>query len=384
MSLIAIKDDDPASTPSRVKPILKKRELSVSPYYKPTLEYLERLQVTQGDLRLESFPVLDWEREFLKNILRPSVTNAGLSIARGNGKTTFIAALAHACLSGPLKQKRADIVVVAASFGQARIAFEHILAFMGPKALDRKLYRVQDSSMKASITNLKTGSAIKCISSNPKSAHGLAPLFVIADEGAQWLRQTSESMRAALRTASGKIPNSKFIALGTLSSDSEHWFNKMFGPNGTADYALSFSNPKTDDIPLFDYQTQLNANPSMPYLPSLEKAIVKEAEDAQKDASLLASYKGYRLNMGVSDIVRQQLLSSETWKECEIDIGEKKGPCVWGIDLGDGAAMSSISCLYVESGTLFSLAAFPNDPNLEVRALKGWSRRLISAYVRQR
>ena len=33
--------------------------------------------------------------------------------------------------------------------------------------------------------------------------------------------------------------------------------------------------------------------------------------------------------MGVSDIVRQQLLSSETWKECEIDIGEKKGPCVW-------------------------------------------------------
>ena len=177
-------------------------------------------------------------------------------------------------------------------------------------------------------------------------------------------------MRSALRTAMGKIPNSKMICLGTLSSDETHWFNKMFGPKGTADYALSFANPKSEDLALFDYQTQLNANPSMIHLPSLEKIIKREALDAQKDPSLLASYKGYRLNMGVSDVVRQQLLGAETWKNCEIDIGIKEGKCVWGIDLGDGAAQSAISSYYVDSGTLCSMAAFPDDPNLEARALK--------------
>ena len=59
--------------------------------------------------------------------------DASLSLARGGGKSTFCAAIAAATVDvgGPLVQPRASNVVVASSFLQAKIAFDHVLAFMG-------------------------------------------------------------------------------------------------------------------------------------------------------------------------------------------------------------------------------------------------------------
>ena len=76
-----------------------------------------------------------------------AASNAGLSVARGNGKSTLTAAIATAAIAGPLAQSRADVVCVASSFTQARIIFEHVIAFMRPW-LEREptRWRIQDSS----------------------------------------------------------------------------------------------------------------------------------------------------------------------------------------------------------------------------------------------
>ena len=44
----------------------------------------------------------------------------------------------------------------------------------------------------------KTGARVRCIGSDPRRAHGLAPVLVLADEPAQHPETTGERMVAAL------------------------------------------------------------------------------------------------------------------------------------------------------------------------------------------
>ena len=198
-------------------------------------DYLSGLTVSQGGLAGQTFTVLPWQRRFVRSAFTAGIQSAALSVARGNGKTALLSGIACATLDGPLAVPRGETVIVASSFEQARIAFEHIMAFMADKLDDRARWKVWDTAQQARIEDRQTGARVRCIGSDPRRAHGLAPVLVLADEPSQWLETTGEKMVAALRTASGKQPHSRFVALGTRPADSEHWFAKML--SGGASYA---------------------------------------------------------------------------------------------------------------------------------------------------
>ena len=208
--------------------------------------YLAGLPVTQGAHVGEPFTVLPWERRFVRGAFARGVRSAALSIARGNGKTALAAGIASATLDGPLVVPRGETVIVASSFEQARIAFEHVAAFMGERIGDRKEWRCWDTAQQARLEHRQLGYRVRCLGSDPKRAHGLAPVLVLADEPAQWPSGTGERMRAALKTSLGKIPGSRFIALGTRPADPDHWFARML--DGGADYAQSHA-AAADDPP---------------------------------------------------------------------------------------------------------------------------------------
>ena len=71
----------------------------------------------------------------------PGVQSAALSVGRGNGKTALLSGIAAATLDGPLAAPRGESVIVASSFEQARIAFEHVIAFMGDKLADKRQWK---------------------------------------------------------------------------------------------------------------------------------------------------------------------------------------------------------------------------------------------------
>ena len=162
------------------------------------------------------------------------------------GSWSVLAGIAAATLDGPLAVPRGETVIVASSFEQARISFEHVLAFMGDKLADKRRWKVWDTCQHARIEDRQTGARARCIGSDPRRAHGLAPVPVLADEPAQWPPTTGESMLSALRTAAGKQRHSRFVALGTRPADSQHWFGKML--NGGADYAQTHA-ARADDRP---------------------------------------------------------------------------------------------------------------------------------------
>ena len=340
--------------------------------------YLSDLTITQGREAGESFVVLPWQRRFLRGAFAPGASTSALSVVRGNGKTALLSAVACATLNGPMMVPRGETLIVASSFMQATIAFEHAVAFLGDTLKDRKRWRLWRSGQLAKIEDKETGASIRCLGSDPKRAHGLAPSLVLADEPAQWPTSTGDRMVAALRTAAGKQPDSRFVALGTRPAAHDHWFSRML--TGGADYAQSHAAP--DDDPPFQRRTWKKANPSLDHMPDLEAAIRKEAEEARSDAMAFPQFRALRLNGGTSDAHEALLLEAGTWLSLEGE-AERAGPCVWGVDLGTSAAMSAISGYWPATGRLEVLAAFPHDPPLSERGLRdGVGRLYLNCYER--
>ena len=329
------------------------------------IRYLAGLRVTQGRLAGQPFEVLPWQRRFVRGAFRGGVQSAALSVARGNGKTALLSGIAAATLNGPLAVPRGETVIVASSFEQARIAFEHVIAFMGATLDDKDRWRVWDTAQQARVEDRKTGARVRCIGSDPRRAHGLAPVLVLADEPAQWPDTTGERMVAALRTAAGKQPHSRFVALGTRPADPEHWFSKMLA--GGADYAQTHA--AGDDDRKFQARTWRKANPSMKHLPDLEIAIRTEAKQAKQDPALLAAFDALRLNLGTMDVEAALLIDAGLWSACEGE-APADGPCMWGIDLGTSAAQSAVAAYWSSTGRLECIAAFPESPSLRERGLR--------------
>ena len=328
-------------------------------------DYLSGLTVSQGGLAGQTFTVLPWQRRFVRSAFTAGIQSAALSVARGNGKTALLSGIACATLDGPLAVPRGETVIVASSFEQARIAFEHVMAFMADKLDDRARWKVWDTAQQARIEDRKTGSRVRCIGSDPRRAHGLAPVLVLADEPAQWPETTGERMVAALRTAAGKQPHSRFVALGTRPADAEHWFSKLLV--GGCDYAQCHAARASD--PPFQRRTWAKANPSLAAMPDLESAIAREAGHARRDPSLLASFEALRLNLGTSDVEVSALLAPSTWARIE-GVADRDGPCTWGIDLGTSSAQSAVAAFWPATGRLEALAAFPSDPSFAERGLR--------------
>ena len=106
------------------------------------LSYLSGLTVSQGRLAGQPFTVLPWQRRFARGAFASGTQSAALSVARGNGKTALLSGIAAATLDGPLAVPRGETVIVASSFEQSRIGFEHVIAFMGDKLDDKGRWKI--------------------------------------------------------------------------------------------------------------------------------------------------------------------------------------------------------------------------------------------------
>ena len=181
-------------------------------------DYMEGLIIGQGREAGQNLKLYHWQKRFLRGAFGQPDDSA-FSAGRGSGKTTFVAAIAAACLDGPLIAPMAETLVVASSFDQGLVCFRFVLHFLGP-AIEKepRKWRIQDSANRATITNRDNGAMLSVLGSDPRRLHARAPLLILADEVAQWPENLLDRMLAALETSRGKIPNSRMMWLGTRAS----------------------------------------------------------------------------------------------------------------------------------------------------------------------
>lgn len=341
---------------------------------KALIGYVGGLTLGQGRYAGQPFPLLGWQRRFLLGAFREP-GDAALSLGRGGGKSTLVAAVGAAAVDvgGPLVEPMAATVIVASSFDQGRDAiFEHLLWFLRPSLEryghgPRGRFRVADTANRASVTDRETGASVRVIGCDPRRGHGLQPRLLIADEVAQWPREKVRPMLAALKTSRGKIPNSKMLWLGTRPALPEHPFQRALDGHGTG-FQLCYAAPR--EAPPFQRRTWKRANPGLDHLPDLEATIREEAQDARRDPDALASFRALRLNQGVDDVQRAVLLDADTWQAAAAlpEPERRSGEYVLGIDLGQNAAMSAAAA-YFRDGRLAACAVFPEIPGLLERGI---------------
>ena len=275
--------------------------------------YIGGLVVGQGRHAGQALRLLGWQRRFLAGAFGQD-GDAALSMGRGNGKTTFTAAIACAAVDvgGPLVEPMAETLLVASSFDQGLIAFRHILHFLAP-TLERygRRFRIQDSANRATIQDRETGALLRVLGSDPRRLHGAAPKLLLLDECAQWPPERVGPMLATLRTSRGKIPGSRALWLGTRPAGADHPFQRALDGHGVV-FSLSYQAPK--DAQPFRASTWRRANPGLAHFPDLESVIRSEAQDARRDPAALASFRALRLNQGVADTVSSVLIDADTWR----------------------------------------------------------------------
>ena len=341
------------------------------------LKYLKRLTCTQGHGAGSALKLFKWQRDFINGGFTPEVHKGVLSVARGAGKSGFLAAVATAFLDEPkLRSPRAEIPIVAATFTQGRILFDFALAYLlalyevteltSVKVDGKYIFRVQDTANNAAITHKPSGCKLFVRPGIPGRLHGLQPKIVFCDEPAQWDRTKSEGAYSALKTALGKIPQSRLFALGTRAKNPGHWFSQLLE---TADFSMVFA--AAEDDPIGRRSTWIKANPSVRRFKHLEQTIRSELKEAKADPASLASFRALRLNLGTSDVQELCALSPEAYKKfVETDqVPERLNSPVIAFDLSGGAAMVSASAYWPESYRLEVIAAFPEKDGLAARGL---------------
>lgn len=330
--------------------------------------FIERLILFQGRAAGLPFRLHSWQRRFLRGAYgQPD--DAGVSLGRGGGKSTFIAGIASATVApdGPLVEPNAETVVVAASFEQGKSAiFRAALTFLEQYIeTDRRSWRILDSPNHASIEYRPTGARLRVMGNKPRTLHGLQPKLLVLDEVAQWEPAQLEASLAALETSRGKVPGSKALWLGTRAAAAEHPFEKAL--QGGLGYAQVHAAREND--PPFQRRTWKKANPGLDHLPDLEAVIRREAARAKADPAALAHFQALRLNMGVADTIEALVLDASTWARVEGDAAPK-GPYVLGLDLSGSAAMTGAAAFFPATGLLEGLACFPAQPGLAERGLR--------------
>ena len=332
--------------------------------------FIEGLTIAQGERAGQRFQLLPWERQFLVGAFADDVDTAALSIARANGTTSLCAAIAAAAVVGPLAVQRGEVVAVASSLQQARLIFAYALDYLKPwRDAEPERWRVWDGVAAARIEDRQTGAALRCIGSDARRAHGLAPRLILADEPSQWPVNNSAKMFAALETAKGKIPDARLVALGTRPASGAGWFGRLLEGGQVGVYAQVHAAPA--DAAIGAPETWETANPSLPHFPALHAALERESARALADASLLPQFRSLRLNQGVADTESATLIEAGTWETVEADtLPPMSGPLILGVDLGGGAALTAAAAYWPDAGRLEAMAWFPSIPSLAERGLR--------------
>ena len=336
-----------------------------------TRRYIEGLPCPRGSGAGKPFRVLPWQSRFLKSVCDERPRISLLSIPRGNGKSTFIGAIAAAIVGGPLALDNVENIVISSTMDAAGYVFDAAKIMLGIAPNGKHpFFRARAVSNYQEIENLENGTVLKIAAASDVSNMGAGFQYALCDEVAFWRR--GEATFNVLKTSQGKIDDAQIICLGTrpLSSDTGHFYNKLLANPDYTKIVYDYTGP----APLSMAAVRA-ANPSYAAFPPLQKALKAELKEARKDADAAAAFRAFRLNDGSAyDLskVEDGLIDLETWKAvCETDAASMpgaQGPFVAGLDLGGAMSWTAAALYWPGTGLLIARAWMPSFPTIETRA----------------
>lgn len=281
-------------------------------------------------MRLEAF-----QKRFIVAVFdnpNRATRRAYLSIARKNGKSALIAAIALAFVVGPEQVLNSQVVVGARSRDQAAIIFKLCVKILDLSPTLKGLAKATPSEK--ILTGLVSNVEFKSIAAEGKTAHGLSPLVAILDEVGQ-VRGPHDDFVEAIETAQGAYDAPILFAISTQArSDADMFSQWIDDAEASADPSI-VSHVYAADIEadLGDKKAWRAANPALASFRSIDD-VASQALRAQRMPAFENSFRNLTLNQRVTRHVT--LVSPTVWKQCngpvDLDLF-RRVPVFGGLDL---------------------------------------------------
>ena len=311
-------------------------------------------RVPDGILAGKPFRLDEWQVRFLRDALAPGTREAGLSVARKNGKSGLVASLLLSFLVGPLHHPGWRGVVASVTGELAKELRHQVQAISEtvttPLPLD---IRVSPTPGRVYGPNR---SRLDFLSADKSTGHALGANLVVIDE-AGLLEESKRALWSALYSCiSGR--NGRVVCI-SIQAD-----GPMFREIRERSKELSTSRwheytPSDPRCRVDDRRAWQQANPGLATgIKSLEYMVDMAAKAAATPADQ-AFFRAHDLNLPQAPN-RETVCSPEDWDECEqADLPERDGQCVVGVDLGGSASMTAAAAVWPTSGRMELWAAFP-------------------------
>jgi len=308
------------------KPSTRKRQAS---WRRPGLSRSERvirfvqsLKVTAGDGAGKRFRLRPWQKDIIRKVYDPVdedgcrlVRTALLTMARKNGKSGLVAALALAHLCGPEAESRGQVFSAAVDRSQASILYREMkaMALASPELAARIIIR----DFNKEITDVETGSVYVALSADAHNKHGFSTSFVAYDELAQ---APDRRLFDVLETSTGARKEPLVWIISTQTSDPKHIMSEL------TDYAKDVSAgviedpsfagfvyeaPEGSDI--WNEETWKLANPALGDFRSIDE-MRSYAAKAKRLPAREAVFRNLYLNQRID--ASAAFISGTDWEAC--------------------------------------------------------------------
>ena len=321
--------------------------------------------VPEGKLVGRPMRLDDFQKAFILRVYdNPAGTRrAILSMARKNGKTALIAAIALAHIAGPEARQNSQIVSGARSRDQAALVFALMCKMVNMNSRLAKVIRIIPSNKR--LIGLALNVEFKALAADGKTAHGLSPVVVIFDELGQ-VRGPKDAFVEALETAQGAYDDGLQIVISTQApTDADMlstWIDDAIRSGDPHSVCMIYA--ADEDGAIGDPEQWVKANPALGTFRSrveLEQAAEKARRMPAFESSFLNLYLNRRVNM-VSPFV-----SPAVWNACSRPAEDLDGIVYGGLDLSATTDLTALVLTCRKAGFLHVHAHFwmPQDSVLE-------------------
>lgn len=315
------------------------------------------LVVPDGLLAGRPMELQDWQIDYLRDLL--AADQAGLSVARKNGKSSLIAALLLYYCAGPGRTRHFR-AAVASLTGHLASEFGDLLGRVAEASGLLPSMRRTRMPYPGEI-RFGDGITLRLLNSGAAAANAMSLDLGVVDEMGlmrERHRPVVQSLEHALGAKRGKL------AAISVQSEGEQFRALRRAANGGT-IRFRAHEPPHDADPA-DESIWADGNPGLGSIKSLESLRTSLAK-AVADPAELPQFKAMALNMPVR-ADGDGICSVEDWLRCETDDPPpRSGPCFVGVDLGASSSMTAGAAYWPAAGRLEVRAALPHNPPLRER-----------------
>lgn len=331
-----------------------------------TIKFIETLKIPTGPLSGQPLKLAPFQKTFIKGALHPNNNIAVLSIGRGNGKSTLVAAIALAELLGVIKQQpRREILIAAKTRGQAKIVWSYaqLLCQTLPGEILSRIKYKSTAPQEIQYHADGGGHVIRCIAADPNSNLGESPTLIIMDERGHWPEPKGSELENTLITSLPKR-RARALMISTSAQNDQAPFSLWLDNDLPGVYRQEHKAPP--NLPADDVASLKAANPGVDYgLVDIED-LNRAAETAiKRGGHALLSFRLLVRNERINAEARQLLVTVDEWRGCEVEqLPDREGQCILAIDAGGSASMSAAAYFWPLTGRLETHGWFPTNPDL--------------------